>query len=70
MHHKKSSHNEDIPHVVFDYHQECRGGNTKNLNKLKAKVDVYLKSFSLFYTKGDDIQRWQKILAMCMCLCD
>lgn len=68
MHHKKSSHNEDMPHIVFDYHQECRGGNTKNLSKLKAKVDVYLKSYSLFYTKGDDIQSEQKGTLRTNCL--
>ncbi|KAK7791521.1 hypothetical protein R5R35_008685 [Gryllus longicercus] len=53
-HHKASQHAADVPHIVFDYHQECRGGNTKNLSKLKAKVEKYLQSFSLFYMKGDE----------------
>ena len=53
-HHKASQH-KDIPHIVFDYHQECRGGNTKNLARLKAKVEKYLKAFSLFYEKGNEI---------------
>ncbi|XP_033341433.1 synaptojanin [Megalopta genalis] len=47
-HHNLSEHN-DVPHILFDYHQECRGGNIKNLSKLKAKVEKYLESFSLFY---------------------
>jgi hypothetical protein len=56
-HHKASVHASDVPHVLFDYHQECRGGNTKNLSKLKAKVEKYMKLFSLFYVKGDEVMR-------------
>lgn len=51
-HHSKSSHAADVPHIVFDYHQECRGGNMKNLNKLMSKVDKYLAAFGLFYSKA------------------
>lgn len=54
-HHQKSRCHSDIPHIVFDYHQECRGGNTKNLSKLKSKVDTCLKAFSLFYAKDDEV---------------
>ena len=45
----------DVPHVLFDYHQECRSGNMKNLSKLKAKVEKYLDSFSLFYAVGNSV---------------
>lgn len=41
-----------IPHVVFDYHLECRGGNTKNLSKLKENVDAFLNEFGFFYAVG------------------
>ena len=27
----------DFPHVLFDYHQEVKSGNVKNLSKLKSK---------------------------------
>ncbi|XP_017880386.1 synaptojanin-1 isoform X1 [Ceratina calcarata] len=53
-HHNMSEH-KDVPHILFDYHQECRGGNTRNLSKLKAKVEKYLKSFSLFYAVGESV---------------
>ncbi|KAK1136356.1 hypothetical protein K0M31_000917 [Melipona bicolor] len=53
-HHNMSEHT-DVPHILFDYHQECRGGNMKNLSKLKAKVDKYLESFSLFYAAGKTV---------------
>jgi phosphatidylinositol-bisphosphatase len=43
--------------VLFDYHQECRSGNTRNLAKLKAKVEKYMQSFSLFFVKDDEVIR-------------
>lgn len=56
-HHKASVHAANVPHILFDYHQECRGGNTKNLTKLKAKVEKYMKPFSLYCAKGDEVIR-------------
>ncbi|GAB1864194.1 phosphoinositide 5-phosphatase [Camponotus japonicus] len=53
-HHNMSEH-KDVPHIIFDYHQECRGGNMKNLSKLKAKVEKYLESFSMFYAVGNTV---------------
>lgn len=58
-HHIASSHS-DIPHIVYDYHLECRGGNTKNLNKLKEQVENYLNEFGLFYAVGDEVVMEQK----------
>lgn len=67
-HHKASTENHDVPHILFDYHQECRGGNTKNLSKLKAKIDKYLKAFSLYYAKGMDVICEQKGTIRTNCL--
>lgn len=53
-HHNLSQH-KDVAHVIFDYHQECRGGNMKNLSKLKAKVEKYHDSYSLFYAVGTSV---------------
>lgn len=53
-HHNMLEH-KDVPHILFDYHQECRGGNMKNLSKLKAKVEKYLESFSLFYAANNTV---------------
>lgn len=36
-HHKNLEKHNDVPHVIFDYHQECRGGNTTALSALKEK---------------------------------
>ncbi|XKL60981.1 hypothetical protein PGB90_008038 [Kerria lacca] len=58
-HHMASAHS-DIPHIVFDYHLECRSGNTKNLSKLREQVECYLTGFGLFYAVGDEIIFEQK----------
>ncbi|KDR22712.1 Synaptojanin-1 [Zootermopsis nevadensis] len=67
-HHRASVHASDVPHIVFDYHQECRGGNTRNLTKLKAKVEKYMKSFSVYYAKGDEVISKQKGTIRTNCL--
>ncbi|CAG9759926.1 unnamed protein product [Ceutorhynchus assimilis] len=57
-HHKESTHN-DIPHIVFDYHQEVRGSNQTNLQKLRAKVDQQLQEFSFYHADGNAIYSLQ-----------
>lgn len=57
-HHKESNHANDVPHIVFDYHQECRGGNTSSLSKLKAKLDTCCSHFDMFHINGDCVMRW------------
>nr|CAI5836770.1 unnamed protein product [Callosobruchus analis] len=57
-HHKDSSH-ADIPHIVFDYHQECRGGNQTNLQKLKSKIDQQLQEFGFYLANGSNVYRNQ-----------
>ena len=49
-HHKASSHADDVPHIAFDYHNECRGGNVKNLEKLKRKLLKPLVDFGIFHS--------------------
>nr|CAD7588646.1 unnamed protein product [Timema genevievae] len=67
-HHKSSPHANDVAHIIFDYHQECRGGNTKNLAKLKSKIDKYLDSFSVFFAKEDTVLSEQKGTLRTNCL--
>ncbi|XP_030746355.1 synaptojanin-1 isoform X2 [Sitophilus oryzae] len=57
-HHKESNHS-DVPHVVFDYHQEIRGGNQTSLQKLKAKVEQQLQEFSYYHADGNNIYSLQ-----------
>lgn len=47
-------------HVVFDYHQECRGGNQANLQKVKAKLEQLMQDFSFFYSNGTTVYRYKK----------
>ena len=49
----------DIPHILYDYHQEVKGGSSKNLGKLKAKVSKYMERFGFFTKKGPDVIREQ-----------
>ena len=54
-HHKASYHSQDVPLVMFDYHTECRGGNTKHLVKLRDKVKKQLNDFGFFHCNADTI---------------
>ena len=54
-HHKASPHKDNVPHVLFDYHSECKGGNTKNLEKLRQKCRKQLEDFGFFAAHGNDI---------------
>ena len=45
----------DIPHVLFDYHQEVRG--SRGLDKLEHQVSRYLSEFGFFYTKEGHVER-------------
>jgi synaptojanin len=53
-HHEMSVHKQDVPHIVFDYHQECRG-NQANLSKLKDRMDKLCGSYGMFYATGDEV---------------
>lgn len=66
-HHKESCHS-DVPHIVFDYHQECRGGNQANLQKLKAKVDSQLQEFGFYHANGSSIYSLQSGTIRTNCL--
>jgi synaptojanin len=52
-HHELSVH-KDVPHIVFDYHQECRGNQT-NLSKLRDRMDKLCGSFGVFFVSGEDV---------------
>lgn len=45
--------------MVFDYHQEVRGGNQANLAKLKAKVEQQLKEFGYFHADAKGVYSFQ-----------
>jgi len=66
--HHKASESTDVPHILFDYHQECRGGVTKNLSKLKTKLEKYMQAFSLFYSKSGTVILEQKGVIRTNCL--
>lgn len=49
-----------VPHVVFDYHQECRGGNLAALQKLKARLVGCRRQrlFEVFTARADVVMRY------------
>lgn len=49
----------DVPHIVFDYHQECRGGNQANLAKLKQKLTTQLQEFSFYHANNTNTFNFQ-----------
>lgn len=57
-HHEMSVH-KDVPHIVFDYHQECRGGNFGALAKLKERIISCGINYGLFYASNGQIIREQ-----------
>ncbi|XP_077979137.1 synaptojanin-1-like isoform X2 [Glandiceps talaboti] len=59
-HHMASSHQQDMPHVAFDYHHLCRGGRSDNLrNILKKKIDPYVQRFEFFNAEGENVSKLQ-----------
>ncbi|XP_011503811.1 PREDICTED: synaptojanin-1 isoform X1 [Ceratosolen solmsi marchali] len=66
--HQNNSQHSDIPHIAFDYHQECRNGNLKNISKLKDKILVFLEKFNLFYSEGEKIIHTQQGIIRSNCL--
>lgn len=57
-HHEDSDH-ADVEHIVFDYHQECRGGNTANLSKLRLMLDAVMNDFLFYHADGANIYSMQ-----------
>ncbi|XP_041467143.1 synaptojanin-1-like isoform X2 [Lytechinus variegatus] len=57
-HLKASSHVQDTPHILFDYHQMCKG-KTDNLHLLKKKVAADVDRFGFFYSEGEEVVRHQ-----------
>lgn len=51
-HHSMSNH-KDVPHIIFDYHQECRGSNFLALSKLKARIDASCPNYGFFYISNN-----------------
>ncbi|XP_050497506.1 synaptojanin-1 isoform X1 [Diabrotica virgifera virgifera] len=66
-HHKESIHS-DVPHIVFDYHQECRGGNQANLQKLKSKLEQQLNEFGFYHANRGTVHSLQKGTIRTNCL--
>ena len=56
-HHKASMYGKDKPLINFDYHSECRGGNLKNLYKLRDRIKKQLDNFEFFYVENGDTKR-------------
>ena len=67
-HHHFSEHKDKIAHIVFDYHSECRNGNTANLSKLLHKVGKYLDQFQYFCSNEGNVVLQQTGVIRTNCL--
>ncbi|XP_038053185.1 synaptojanin-1-like [Patiria miniata] len=56
-HHKNSPHAQDIPHILFDYHQMSR--QRDYLRILQTKVQKYLDAFEFFHLEGEKTKNVQ-----------
>jgi len=59
---------ENMPHIMFDYHQECKGGNFQNLAKLKQSIQFILERQSYFLVKSQQTISQQKGVIRTNCL--
>lgn len=59
---------EAMPHIMFDYHQECKGGNLQNLGKLKQSLKPILDRHSFFLLKNQRVVSQQKGVVRTNCL--
>ncbi|KAH8233222.1 hypothetical protein KR026_005515 [Drosophila bipectinata] len=66
-HHGMSAH-KDVPHVVFDYHQECRGGNFSALAKLKERIVACGANYGVFHSANGQVLREQFGVVRTNCL--
>ena len=58
----------EMLHIMFDYHQECKGGNTQNLAKLKQQLDKSLRKHSFLLVTKDGVQSRQQGAVRTNCL--
>ncbi|XP_034653156.1 synaptojanin-1 [Drosophila subobscura] len=66
-HHGMSAH-KDVPHVIFDYHQECRGGNFTALAKLKERIVACGANYGVFHAINGEVIREQFGVVRTNCL--
>lgn len=59
---------ENMSHIMFDYHQECKGGNSQNLAKLKQSLQAILEKHSFYVFKEREIASQQKGVVRTNCL--
>ncbi|KAK7067887.1 Synaptojanin-1 [Halocaridina rubra] len=59
----------DSAHIVFDFHQECKGGGSELLEKkLKPRIDEYIRNFGYFCLRNGQIQSLQRGTMRSNCL--
>ncbi|XP_043228770.1 synaptojanin-1-like [Amphibalanus amphitrite] len=54
-HHKALREHDDVQHVLFDYHAQVRGNNTKALETLKRNLQPTLRHQGFFFARGDEV---------------
>ncbi|XP_011567451.3 synaptojanin-1 [Plutella xylostella] len=67
--HLNDSPHSDITQIIFDYHQEVRGGSIETaLAKFKKIIEKYYDEIGIFSSKGNDIYNVQKGCIRTNCL--
>ncbi|CAB3386484.1 Hypothetical predicted protein [Cloeon dipterum] len=67
-HHRACGEHREVPHLIFDYHQECKGGNTKNLSRLMNKMRWHFDAFGIFCARADQVHSIQRGTVRTNCL--
>nr|XP_045612351.1 synaptojanin-1-like isoform X2 [Procambarus clarkii] len=59
----------DSPHIVFDFHQECKGGHIENLSKkLVPRIQEEMETFGYFCSRKGQVQSLQRGTMRTNCL--
>ncbi|KAK8735010.1 hypothetical protein OTU49_005783, partial [Cherax quadricarinatus] len=59
----------DSPHIVFDFHQECKGGHIENLHKkLQPRIKDEMESFGYFCSRKGQVMSLQRGTMRTNCL--
>lgn len=56
-------------HIVFDFHQECKGGSAEALNKkLKPQINQHIDDFGFFFCRNGKIEKVFSTFFICRIL--
>lgn len=57
----------DSPHIVFDFHQECRGNTEALPKKLQPRIKNEMETFGYFTSKKGQVLSVSRWINECVC---